>query len=241
VLPPGAPIARSHAAVTGPPAWAPPPVDGPSVTAEPLRVVCTARLSPEKGVDVLVEAVGRLTAKGVPVTLDLAAQGPDRTALEDLAGRLGISSAVTFRGGYDPRQLATILGAGHVLALTSHTEGAPLSVVEALAHGVPVVATSVGGTAQLVHDGENGVLVPPGDVDAVADALGELARDPARRRRLAVGARNSYLAGPHTPGRVVDEALALYGRARLAALASSPDEMRPSTSRRTASRPRPQA
>jgi glycosyltransferase involved in cell wall biosynthesis len=121
---------------------------------------------------------------------------------------------VHVNGGYDDRDLAGLLAAAHVVVSTSHTEGLPVSLLEASAAGLPVVATDVGGVGELVTDGSNGLLIPPGDAQAAADALKRLAGDETLRVHLAEQARRSFETSGHSPAGAADHALDLYRQAQ---------------------------
>jgi glycosyltransferase involved in cell wall biosynthesis len=110
--------------------------------------------------------------------------------LRRLARRLGVESRVHFHG-YLPDP-APILARAQVFALSSRAEGFPRSILEALRAGLPVVASRVGGVAEAVVDGENGLLVPPWQTQPLAAALDRLAGDPEMRRRLGARARRSF-------------------------------------------------
>ncbi len=150
-----------------------------------FRVGFLGRLVLNKGPDTAVRALAVLTRRGVDGTLAFAGDGPERGHLARLAVKEGIGGRVQFEGfRSDPeRWFATI----DVLVRPSLTEGMPLGLLEAMAAGVPVVASNVPGNASLVRDGETGLLVPPHDPLRLADALGALAAAPALRRRLRDG------------------------------------------------------
>ncbi|HUM13197.1 MAG TPA: glycosyltransferase family 4 protein [Myxococcaceae bacterium] len=139
-------------------------------------VAFVGRLSPEKGPEVLLRA-----ARGSGMLVLVAGDGPLRVVLE--AKQAG--GAVRFLG-FLP-DVGQVLAAADLLALPSLTEGLPMAVLEAMAAGVPVVASAVGSLPEVLGDGA-GVLVPPGDVEALQDALVRLA-DPGPRHALAVAAR----------------------------------------------------
>jgi glycosyltransferase involved in cell wall biosynthesis len=138
--------------------------------ADPPEVLYAGRLSPEKGILDLVEA-----ARGLPLTV--VGDGPLRAA---------VPSA---RGFVPHRELARLYGRAAVVACPSRREGFGVVCAEAMAHGRPVVATAVGGHLDLVVDGETGLLVPPGDVGALREALERLLGDPELRRRLGAAGR----------------------------------------------------
>jgi glycosyltransferase involved in cell wall biosynthesis len=155
-------------------ATAPPERNG---TAEILSV---GRLAPMKGYAVLLEALDRLLGDGEQVRLTLVGDGPDRPRLEDQARRQLPHDAVTFTGALSSEEVARRMGAADVFCLPSFAEGVPVVLMEAMAAGLPVVATSVMGIPELVR-AEAGRLVAPGRADALADALRAYIRDPAAR------------------------------------------------------------
>jgi glycosyltransferase involved in cell wall biosynthesis len=163
-----------------------------SAVSEPLAmdasgaVVFAGRLSPEKGVDTLIEAVGRVTG---PVRLDVAGEGPDRERLEAVAARVG-EGRVRFLGRLASEAMDALIGEALAVVLPSRWyENQPMIVLEAFARGVPVVASNLGGTPELVRHGTDGFLVPPDDSAALASALQPLLSDPARARAMGKTAR----------------------------------------------------
>lgn len=153
------------------------------------RILYVGRLTTLKGMSVLLNAMVDVIALVPEVELIVIGDGPDRSAFEAEAHRLGIQSAVSFRGVRSPAEVADALASTDVFVLPSFAEGVPVSLMEALAAGVPVVATPVGGVSELVDDGVNGVLVRPADPCGLAAALVELLGDPDRR--VAMGAAGS--------------------------------------------------
>ena len=154
-------------------------------------VAFAGRLTPAKDLGVLIDAVERLPN----VTLLLAGDGELRPQLERRA-----SARVRFLGALERRRVLELFAAADVVALSSAWENFPHALVESLAAGTPVVATEVGGVPEIVRDGENGLLVPPGDPEALAAAIRRLIADPAlaarmgRRSREIVESRFSLAA-----------------------------------------------
>jgi glycosyltransferase involved in cell wall biosynthesis len=150
-------------------------------------VGCVARLVPVKDHATLVEAFAIVRAEHPELHLVLVGDGECRRELEAQVERLGLTGAVTFtgelRGGGNHHR------AFDISALTSLSEGFPNSLVEAMAAGVPVVATAVGGSVDAVAEGETGFLVPPRNAGALALALRRLAEDPALRATFGSAAR----------------------------------------------------
>ena len=151
-------------------------------------LLCTSNFLPVKGHAVLIEAFRAICARRDDVLLVLTSDGPERPAVEEAVRRHGLTGRVLFPGLVSRAEIPLYVAAADVLALPSHDEGMPLSVLEALAGGRPVVATAVGGTPEVIGDGHHGLLVPPRDPQALAEALAaalERAWDPAALRRRA--------------------------------------------------------
>lgn len=146
-------------------------------------VVYAGRVSFEKRVDVLADAADRLAAGGV--RLAVVGEGP---ALGWLRERLAGTRTV-FTGFLAGEELSAAYASGDVFAFPSTSETLGFAALEAMASGVPVVAADAGGLPHVVHDGENGVLVKPGDAAALADAIARLLGDPRERERLALAGR----------------------------------------------------
>lgn len=147
------------------------------------EVLFLGRLREKKGVFDLVRAIP-LVLKRVPDAVFTLAGDGEMEAVRRLAVALGVSDAVRLPGWIKEAEKDAELSAARVLALPSYFEGLPVCVLEAMAAGVPVVATPVGGIPELLADGECGLLVPRGDVDALAEALVVALEDAGRRRRL---------------------------------------------------------
>jgi glycosyltransferase involved in cell wall biosynthesis len=122
------------------------------------------------------------------VSLVVAGDGPDREALERRAHELGLDGRVRFLGGVGRDSVLRLFKAADASVLSSSWENFPHTVVESLAVGTPVIATSVGGVPEVVRDGENGLLVPPREPDTLAAAVARFFGDEDLRRRLADGA-----------------------------------------------------
>lgn len=151
-----------------------------------------ARLSPEKGIHHLLHAHAILRLRGLPIRLVLVGEGPQRRDLEILAQTLGISTTVEFLGYQE--HVETFLSTFDFFALPSITEGIPLSLLEAMANGLPVVASNVGGIPEIVAHQESGLLVSPGQPEALAQALEQLIQDPGEAERIAKNAEGRIRA-----------------------------------------------
>ena len=147
-----------------------------------------ARLAPMKGIEHLLDALGVLAEQGVAFQLKIAGTGNLRNPLEERCARTGIGERTEFLGHVD--DMPSFYRSIDLYVLPSvSTEGLPLGVLEAMASGIPVVATTVGGTPEAVRDGVDGLLVPPRDVSALADALRRLLSDTAGRRTMGEAGR----------------------------------------------------
>jgi glycosyltransferase involved in cell wall biosynthesis len=163
-----------------------------------------ARLVPQKGHRVLVEAAPKIVARHPDVHFVVVGEGELREELEAAAppGRF------LFTGQRE--DVPELLASFDAFALPSFFEGLCYAVIEAQAAGVPVVATPVGGVRENVVDGETGVVVPPGDANALAAAINRLLDDPQEAKRLADEARRRVLER-YSVTRMVEETLAIYG------------------------------
>jgi glycosyltransferase involved in cell wall biosynthesis len=149
------------------------------------------RMTAVKRTDDILVAFKRLRDSGVDAVLCLVGDGPDRPGLERRAHELGVIRDTVFLGYQE--DVAPFYSAFDALILPSTNEGTPVSAIEALAAGRPVVATRVGGVPDVVRDGEDGFLVEAGDTDQLADRLERLARDPALRERMGKQGRERVL------------------------------------------------
>jgi glycosyltransferase involved in cell wall biosynthesis len=149
------------------------------------RILVVGRLKAPKDFVTIVRALAELAPGSF--TLQVAGSGPDRPALENELRRLGLGGAVEFLG--DRADVPRLLAAAHVFALSSRSEGFPVSILEAMAAGVPVVASAVGGVPEAVVDGETGILVPPGDPSALASGLQRLLGSAELRARFGSAGR----------------------------------------------------
>ncbi len=176
------------------------PNPAPIVPALPSRSVLRAaygmtgvtlafagRLTPQKDLLLALDAIGRVPG----VQLVLLGEGPERAALERRARERGLSERVQFLGGGSRDDVLQLFRAADGSLLSSAWENFPHTVVEALAVGTPVIATAVGGVPEIVRDGQNGLLVVPHDVVALANAVQRFATDAGLRERLAEAAAPS--------------------------------------------------
>lgn len=144
--------------------------------------VLVARLAPLKGHDVLLRALARLAPTLPRLRAVLVGEGPLADELAALAEELGITDRLVFTGLR--RDVGRVLDAADIGVLPSLHEAVPISIIEEMAAGLPIVATDVGGLPDTVADGEQGVIVPPGDVEALAAGIGRLVADDELRRAM---------------------------------------------------------
>jgi glycosyltransferase involved in cell wall biosynthesis len=148
------------------------------------------RLSDEKAIDNLLCGVQRLTAMDDTIHLHIVGSGPSADQLHELTAQLGITDTVTFHG-FVPKgpDLWAHFDDADIFVLPSRTEGLPRVVAEAMARGLPVVTTAVGGLPELIDHGRNGMLVDPESVDTLVDIIKTVRADPQLRDKLATAGR----------------------------------------------------
>lgn len=160
-----------------------------------LRILCVASFRQVKGHRCLVEACRILKDRGVAFSCHLVGDGPLREKVEKQIAAAGLDGIVRLHGALPRPQVLGRLQDADVLVLPSivdaqgRREGIPVTLMEAMACGLPVVASRISGIPELVDSGSSGILTPPGDPRAIADALEELARSPRLRKRLGRAAR----------------------------------------------------
>jgi glycosyltransferase involved in cell wall biosynthesis len=178
-------------------------------------LICLARLARQKGLDVLLQALPAVRAAVGPVTLTICGEGPEGPELAALADRLGVADAVYFPGVVE--DVAPRLALAEVFVLPSRYEGMPFALLEAMAAGLPVVASAVPGNTNVVRDGLDGLLVPPEDPAALAAAITRLLREPDLAARLGPAARGRA-ATEFGVKAMVDRTLEVYWEALRAEL-----------------------
>jgi glycosyltransferase involved in cell wall biosynthesis len=168
----------------------------------------TAGLRPVQGHEHLLAALALLKPSYPGLRCLLTGDGPRRQDLEELTRRLGLEEHVVFLGWQG--NVASLLDQVDLFVLSSTSEGQSNAILEAMAAGLPVVATDVGGNPDTVESGETGLLAPPGSPERLAEALGELLADPARAHALGVNgrARVERLFSARTMARRLED---LYG------------------------------
>jgi glycosyltransferase involved in cell wall biosynthesis len=157
------------------------------IPADARVVVTVCQLRPEKAMEVLVEAAGLLRDRRPELRVLVAGEGAERERLESLIEELGLAETVLLLG--TRQDVPDVLAAADVAVCCSDFEGTPLSVMEYMGAGLPVVATRVGGLPEVVEDGVQGILIEPRDPAGLADALARLLEHEPLRRRLGDAAR----------------------------------------------------
>lgn len=175
-----------------------------------VRLLSVGRLDSGKRVDLFLETVAHLRKdSSVMVRASIVGDGSERANLEQRAVELGLlPHVVEFRGRVS--NMATVYREAEILVLTSGFEGTPNVVLEAMACGLPVVATTVGGVPEVVQDAVTGYLVEPGNVGMLVDRLTKLCHDSSLRAALGRAARQ-YVVANHAPSRLPQSLQQLYG------------------------------
>ena len=168
-------------------------------TGDRLRVVCVGTLHAVKGQSLLIEALARLRIQGLDVELVLVGDGPDQRCSETCPRQPALPKPSCSRAVHQP-EVAQILANADILAAPSvptpdgRREGIPVALMEGMACRLPVVASEVSGIPELVRHAHNGLLIAPGSVEMLANALHSLALDPGLRTRLGSAARRTIEA-----------------------------------------------
>lgn len=167
------------------------------------------RLAPEKQLPVLLEAFARVAAESRTAHLVLAGDGPERNALTQKAVALGLDKRVSWVGACPPERVPRWLRVSDAFALLSALEGFPVALLEAMAAALPAVASDIPANRQLIEDTQTGLLVPPGDVPAAAEALLRLLKTPETSRHMGAQARAS-VADKYSTERIAARYEALF-------------------------------
>jgi glycosyltransferase involved in cell wall biosynthesis len=171
------------------------PVAGQAETGGVFRIVCVASLEEVKGHRYLVEACRLLREAGITFECHLIGEGPERRDLERRVAAARLAQEVILHGGLPRPEVVRLVSAAHVAVLASHPtrrgkrEGIPVALMEAMASGLPVVASEISGIPELVEQGRSGFLVPSANPPALANALARLASDPELRADMGRAGR----------------------------------------------------
>jgi glycosyltransferase involved in cell wall biosynthesis len=162
--------------------------------SDAFEVLCVGRLVPAKGQHILIEAVGRLAAQGQRIRLRLVGDGVDRISLQSLADGIGGSSLVIFEGAANQDRVRELYRGADLFCIPSLAEGVPVVLMEAMAMEIPCVSTHITGIPELIASGYDGLLVAPGDVNGLVEAISLLMGDDTLREKMAKAGRAKILA-----------------------------------------------
>ena len=165
------------------------PARAPRPAGARARVICVARLSAEKAHIGLLTAFAQVRKQGIDAELMLVGEGPERVNVVQTIKALGLNGAVTLKGHLSEDDTLREVAASDVLVLASFMEGLPVVLMEAMALGVPAIASRVAGVPELIEDGREGLLFCPTDWHDLAQKLAAALADPALRGRLGKAAR----------------------------------------------------
>jgi glycosyltransferase involved in cell wall biosynthesis len=189
-----------------------------SAAAPRDRLLFVGRLIERKGAAFAIRALAELAERGRPASLVIVGEGPERESLVALAEALGVGDRVEFTGALSPAEVRSHYAEGGIFVMPAVTdwkgeqEGFGMVIVEAMAYGLPVVASRSGGIPDIIRDGENGLLVPERDVAALADAIQRVIDDGALAARVASAARDD-VRHRFAPARIATAFDTVYRRA----------------------------
>ncbi len=175
----------------------------------PLRLAYLGRLTKEKGLFEILVAVDLLKKRGIAVNLTVAGEGPDAAAIGNVASQLGISQFVRLVGSVFGEEKSRLWASADIFAFPTYRERLPYALLESMAAGVVPVTTAVGAIPEVMVDGVHGIMVPPGDSQALAAAIERLHGDRVMLQRMA-RACQARIRERFTVGRMVDEFRRLY-------------------------------
>ncbi len=159
-----------------------------------FRIFSAGRLAPSKGFDILLRAAAIVKAQGIGFELHIAGDGEERASLEALITALDLSREISLLGSLSEDQCLAEMQQTDVFALASYTEGLGVVYLEAMAMEVATIGTSVGGVLEVIQNGINGLLVPPGEPEALAAAIVNLLGNDSLRDRIAQAGRQTVMA-----------------------------------------------
>lgn len=166
-------------------------------TQEPLRLLFVGNLIPRKGLRFLLSALARVSADWCLTVVGSPLVDPIHVQLvRDFAERAGLSGMITWRGSLTDEELAAEMSAAHCLVVPSEYEGFGIVFLEGMGFGLPAIATTAGGAAEIITDGENGFLVAPDDIVTLAERIRMLAADRTLLARLSEAALSRYRGHP---------------------------------------------
>jgi glycosyltransferase involved in cell wall biosynthesis len=159
----------------------------------PFQIICVGQLAPVKGLHLLIAAMAALVREGRDARLRFAGDGSERNALRQDVENRGLSGHVSFEGNVNQDKLLDLYRESDTLAMSSFAEGVPVVLMEAMSMEIPCIAPWVNGIPEIITHETDGLLVPPGDAEALARALARLMDDAELRRTLGQSARRKIL------------------------------------------------
>jgi glycosyltransferase involved in cell wall biosynthesis len=180
-----------------------------------FTLVITRNLEPIYGLDTAIRALALVREKVPEIQLKIAGSGPQSAELEQLVQGLGLADTVAFVGRLERQQIVALYHSAHAMLNPSRVDNMPNSVLEALACGLPVISTNVGGVPYIVENGRTALLVTPDNAQEMAQAVIALYTDGALRRRLRENGRQAV--AQYAWNEVKPQWLALYDKCRAAA------------------------
>ena len=163
------------------------------VNNEPINLLTVARLTKVKNIPLHLSICENLWKQGLEYSCTIVGDGPERTDLEEQIRKLGLEDQVTLNGVISQENLVAIYQNADLYVLTSLSEGIPVTAMEALASGLPVIAPNITGMSEIVIDGENGFLFPEGDLDRAVNAIIRVAEDSELREQMGIRGREKVL------------------------------------------------
>lgn len=173
-----------------------------------VRLCMVARFDRQKDHILLMQALSKIQDR--PWTIDFIGDGPLKEEMKQMSKQLGIADRTNFLGYQE--DVASYLNKAHIFTLISNWEGFPCSILEAMRAGLPVIASDVGGVSESIQDGENGFLIPRGDVTVLKNQLQQLLDDPLLRKKMGTKGRKKYTQS-FTFEKMAEKTLAVYREA----------------------------
>ena len=183
-------------------------VPSPAADGAPIRILFAGRIGDRKGTFELLRAFARLASTFPAATLVCAGDG-EGERLKQLAAELGVADRLECPGWLSADAMADQLSRAAIFALPSHNEGVPIALLEAMSHSLPVLTTPVGGNPEVIESDRNGIMVAPGDVEAIEAALERLLQSATERYRLGAAAR-ATIAERYSLDSNIERLAALY-------------------------------
>lgn len=162
-------------------------------SSENYQIVCVGRFDPVKGQDVLIRALPAIKAEFPNLKVNFAGDGAQKESCQQLAQSLGVEDLCVFWGNASHAEVLNLIKASDISVIPSRSDNCPMTLIESLACGKPVIASNVGGIPELIDDGVEGFLAPPDDHEALAEKIMRLLKDSAMKAAVSTNARNRFL------------------------------------------------